>query len=191
VKTADMNVLDSMIKKLTPLGIYEFGNTMVKKELEVYAQELQSIRDDLDTIHSETFIQTAQLYGLTEREKIYSKSSPELPLQTRRTMLLKRYATNEKGASLSAISDYAASLGATVTVTEYIPYTLVVVDVVGSVFTEEMQDFIKEQMISIMPAHLLVEVYFNGAQWSEINSASSTWAQWDAQNRSWQDINGI
>ncbi|MDR0913934.1 MAG: DUF2313 domain-containing protein [Oscillospiraceae bacterium] len=185
-----MNVLDAMIKKLTPLEIYSFDNTTVKKELEVYAQELQNIQDDFDEMLGEAFIQTAKLYGLAEREKIYSKSSTELPLQTRRTMLMKRFAVNEKGAAPSSILDFATSLGATVTVSEYIPYTLVIVDVVDSVFTNERQEFIREQMLGIIPAHLLVEIYFNGTKWSEFNSQNSTWAQLNGQNKSWFVING-
>jgi uncharacterized protein YmfQ (DUF2313 family) len=179
-----------MIKKLTPLGIYSFNNTTIKKELEVYAEELQSIQDDFDEMLGEAFIQTAKDYGLTEREKIYSKSSPEVPVQKRRAMLMKRFAVNEKGAAHSAILDFAASLGVSVTVTEYIPFTTVIVDVVDSVFTNEMQNFIKEQMLGIIPAHLLAEVYFYGIQWAAFNSQNSTWAQRDGQNKSWFVLNG-
>ncbi|MCD8025632.1 MAG: hypothetical protein LUF33_01500 [Clostridiales bacterium] len=66
-----MDSFTSMKSKLLPLGLYtiEDGSNLYA-ELKAYAAGLDSVFENLDTMLREYFIDTAQTYGITEREKL-------------------------------------------------------------------------------------------------------------------------
>ena len=84
------NSYASMKAKLAPLGIYTLAEGSVTDcELKAYAAGIDRLFDTLDIAERESFIETAETYGLSEREKFADKEKPELPVNTRRELLLR------------------------------------------------------------------------------------------------------
>ena len=77
------NSYASMKAKLAPLGIYTLAEGSVTDcELKAYAAGIDRLFDTLDIAERESFIETAETYGLSEREKFADKEKPELPVSS-------------------------------------------------------------------------------------------------------------
>ncbi len=77
-----------MKNKLEAIGIYEITeNSNVSVELSAYAEELERLRLELDELYRELFIDTAQSYGLSERERVLGKEKSQFSIEARREML--------------------------------------------------------------------------------------------------------
>ena len=83
-----MDSFSSMKNKLSAIGIYNIENgSNIYNELKAYSVELDRIFSELDTMLREYFIETAQNYGITLREKFLGREKTEYPLEKRREML--------------------------------------------------------------------------------------------------------
>ena len=83
-----MNSFSSMKNKLSAIGIYNIENgSNIYNELKAYSVELDRIFSELDTMLREYFIETAQSYGITLREKFLGREKTEYSLEKRREML--------------------------------------------------------------------------------------------------------
>lgn len=92
-----MNSLDSMTKKLENTKIYAVkpgGRTYA--ELKAFAAGLDLLFNELDEMLKEYFIDTAQSYGLTERERFTGAVRDDLSIEKRRELLKIREQTNEE-----------------------------------------------------------------------------------------------
>ena len=77
-----MTSYESMRSKLLPLGLYRLAQgDVTDSELKAYAEGLDILFDALDEMERESFIPTAQSYGLSEREKFIFKETPELTVE--------------------------------------------------------------------------------------------------------------
>ncbi len=83
-----MGSFDSMKNKLAPLGVYslEDGSTTVC-ELKAYSEGLDPLFNRLEEFERESFIATAETYGLSERERFSDKEKPDLTVEQRRALL--------------------------------------------------------------------------------------------------------
>ena len=83
-----MGSFDSMKNKLAPLGVYslEEGSTAVC-ELKAYAEGLDPLFNRLQEFERESFIATAETYGLSERERFSDKEKTDLTVEQRRALL--------------------------------------------------------------------------------------------------------
>ena len=92
-----MNSLDSMTKKLENTKIYAVkpgGRNYA--ELKAFAAGLDLLFNELGEMLKEYFIDTAQSYGLTERERFTGAVRDDLSIEKRRKLLKIREQTNEE-----------------------------------------------------------------------------------------------
>lgn len=83
-----MNSFDSMKTKLEGTGLYKITDgSNIKAELSAYAEGLNTGFDTLETMERELFIDTAESFGITERERFVGKVRDEYSLEKRRGML--------------------------------------------------------------------------------------------------------
>lgn len=83
-----MNSFDSMKTKLEGTGLYRITeNSNIKAEISAYATGLDTAFDTLETMERELFIDTAESFGITERERFVGKIREEYPIEKRREML--------------------------------------------------------------------------------------------------------
>lgn len=92
-----MDSYTSMVKKLTDTKLYSVrtgGRTYA--ELKAFAAGLDLLFNELDEMLKEYFIDTAQSYGLTERERFTGAVRDDLSIEKRRELLKIREQTNEE-----------------------------------------------------------------------------------------------
>ncbi len=92
-----MDSFTSMSKKLVSTKIYSVNKGGANyAELKAFAKGLDLIFNQLDEMLKEYFIDTAQSYGLTERERFTGAVRDDLSVEKRRELLKVREQTNEK-----------------------------------------------------------------------------------------------
>ncbi|WP_449075855.1 putative phage tail protein [Ruminococcus sp.] len=92
-----MDSYTSMVKKLTDTKLYSVrtgGRTYA--ELKAFSTGLDLLFNELDEMLKEYFIDTAQSYGLTERERFTGAVRDDLSIEKRRELLKIREQTNEE-----------------------------------------------------------------------------------------------
>ena len=77
----------SMKKALEPLVLYDFDDTNISNELKAYAFVLDEINRDIEEMLNECFIDTANSYGLSNRELVIGAQRDDLSVAKRREML--------------------------------------------------------------------------------------------------------
>lgn len=92
-----MNSLDSMTKKLENTKIYAVNpGGRNYAEIKAFSVGLDMIFNELDEMLREYYIDTAQSYGLTERERFTGAVRDDLSIEKRRELLKIREQTNEE-----------------------------------------------------------------------------------------------
>ncbi len=83
-----MSAYESIKSKLNEVGIYSITDeSNISDELRVYGEELDLIADLLDEMLRELFVDTAESYGLSERERALGKEKSDFSIDQRREML--------------------------------------------------------------------------------------------------------
>lgn len=187
-----MAVIETFLKILSPLNIYNLSeNTNVYKELMTYAQELDLINLQLDILLRESFIITAEDYGLSLIEKIYTAPSADEDNSLRRERILNRLNIDDSCFTLEKIKNSITGFGAeNFQILEFPDRYNIVVEIYGD-YDETKISFIKNEVRKIMPAHQKNEVYFNGISWVEIDSQALSFDSMDAKAYSWNSIDEI
>lgn len=107
-----MNSLDSMTKKLENTKIYAVkpgGRNYA--EIKAFSVGLDMIFNELDEMLREYYIDTAQSYGLTERERFTGAVRDDLSIEKRRELLKTREQTNEKFCTPEAFNKILQGYG--------------------------------------------------------------------------------
>lgn len=83
-----MSSFESMKAKLESTGIYSVTEASnISKELKAYAEGLDIVFDELEIMERECFIETAESYGLSERERFVGVDRSGEALEKRRELL--------------------------------------------------------------------------------------------------------
>lgn len=187
-----MDSLSSVIQKLEPLGVYNLKpGSNIYWELYAYCKELDRLNTELDEMVKEAFIPTAETYGLTQKEKLYDQGSEGISTALRRSMLIKRFSARDDTFTLKDITVFISGLGIEFQLTESPKENTVIAEVSKSVYTQEKESFIKEQIQGVMPAHLNVEVYFGGKSWNVLDGQNDTFSRMDALNYTWEQFDNL
>ena len=184
-----MDALTSLREKLRPLGLYALdGNGVVDAELAAYAEGLDLLYEEMEELARECFVQTAESYGLESRERMAGALRPELSLAARREMLLYRGAVTSNDFTRESIERALVAAGFRASVTEYGGNQNLYVNCLelldASITAEEAMAAAAE----FLPAHLGCDYDFSPLTWTWIEQKEWTFAQMDAKDLSWQQI---
>lgn len=187
-----MATIDSFIKNLSPVKAYRLSEkSNLYYELQTYAQEFDRLRIQLDKLLRECFLFTAEDYGLSNFELIYTAAYNEETPQVRRDRIFQRLSIDDGCVTLSDVKKAIKSFGAeNFNIIEFYGRYNIVVEVYGEYSQSEI-DFIRTEIKKIMPAHQKAEVYFGGLSWSEIDSRNLAFSEMDAKNYSWNTIDEL
>lgn len=184
-----MNALNSLIKKHEPLGIYnitEGGN--IHCELEAYAEGLDMLSNELDTLLTECFSATAESFGLEEREKLWGRVRDDLSTEKRRQMLLLRSSFSLADFTLNGAQKIVSFLGLDAQVQEYPRMQRLVIDVSKEGFTEGQKKWIRSQLDALFPAHLETDIVWQGFSFDDADSKNLTFDNIDEKSLPWSEI---
>ncbi len=187
-----MSVINSFIKILTPLNIYNLNqSTNVYKELLVYANELDKLNFEMDTLLREGFVYTAESYGLSNIEKIYTAEDKTNTPELRREKIIGRLSINDSSFTLKDMKNSLLSLGVQeYKIIEYPSRNKIVIEISGE-YTNSEVAFIKAEIEKLAPVSYEVQVTFWGLSWSEIENKNLSFNSMDLQDLSWEKIDEL
>lgn len=187
-----MAVIDSFLKILRPLNIYNLSeNSNVYNELLTYAKELDILNLEIETLLREGFIFTAESYGLSNIEKIYTAEDTQNTPQSRRDKILERLKLNDSSFSLKEMENALKSLGVKeYKILEYPARLMLVFEITGD-YTEAEISFIKSEIHKLAPVSYDIQINFWGLTWNEFESRNLSFNSLDLQNLSWQEIDEL
>lgn len=181
---------ESMKSVLDSTKLYHFDNSQISFELMAYANVIDKLNSDIEDMLNECFIETACDYGLSNLEQVIGVVRDDLSIAKRRDVLQKREKINSSSFTYAKIYQALQSFSFTFDLYEFPSLYLVVVDVTGE-YTQAQKAWIKTQVMKIMPAHLSVDIVFNGISWEQIDSNNYTFSYMDRCNMTWQEIDNI
>ncbi len=179
-----------MKEALYPLDLYSFDDTKISYELMAYSVVFDELNNELCTMLSERFVQSASSYGLSEREIVVGAQREDLNIEERREMLMLRNSLDNNSFTLSKIKNALKSFGLSCNVYEYPNQFVIVLDAIGT-YKSEQQAWIRAEVQKIMPAHLQVQVIFGGPSWDTIDQNNNTYAYLDSLDMTWDSIDNL
>lgn len=180
----------SMCDALTPLGLYSFESTNVNKELLTYAVAIDELNNMLNDLLCDCFIDSATDFGLSQRELVIGAVRDDLSVDKRRSMLKLRESISLSSFTPSEIKKSLESFGLTCEVYEFPTLYITVVDATGK-YTTAQKAWIRSQVEKIMPAHLQVQVVFNGPSWAQIDENDNNFSYMNIKNYTWEQIDNL
>lgn len=184
-----MNMLDSMKSKLEPLCLYNFSDSsLVNKELKAYVEGLNNLYDMLKELEKECFISTAQDYGLSLREKMYSSVRSNLTIDERREMLNYRYSITSNDFNKQSIEKALIAAGIRGYIIEVPKENKIYINCLELFDTMVTKNMAQEEAEKFLPAHLLYDFDFRPLQWIQIEDKNMTFSQMDAKDLTWNEI---
>lgn len=188
-----MTIIENMIKHLKPLKLYKLNEgTGIYNELSVYANALEQSVTEADALLKESFITTAEDYGLSIREKIWGLPRTELTTKKRRNAIAERFCINYSDCTLSTMKKFLASLGVQAAITEISnKYRVYIYVENGSTFSIPVRKYINEQAEAFFPAHLEIFLDYRVANWDTLDSHKTMFSTYDSFNYTWDRVEHI
>lgn len=184
-----MTALDSMIKKLTPLNVYDLSSSsLIYAELVAFAVGLDFLRDSTDMLLKECFVATAEDFGITERERMWGNIRTDLTLDKRRTMLTRRLSFSPQDFTPEGFNKVLEFMGIEGEIEEQPKALRISLKLTQREYSAALREWIVAQLKGLFPAHLLWDVVFPGFCWSDIDTSGNTFSAIDAKGYLWQKI---
>ena len=184
-----MTSLNSLKQKLRPRGVYNLNdNSLISAELSAYSVALDSIESMLSEMEKERFIATATTYGLSMRELTFGVEQSEKPTESRRNMLLYRYAINSEDFNESSIKKVMENVGINGYIIEVPDKNIIYINCLSLDDPSADKSYIKSMVEEFLPAHLDCIFDFRNLQWNTIDGKNNTFNTIDSKNLTWDEI---
>lgn len=184
-----MKSLESMINKLSPLGVYNLSEGSVNyAELAAFSVGLDILKDSLDEILRESFVLTAEGYGLENLERIVGNVRSDLSLSERREMLTERLSLSIGDFTPEGFGRMLRLMGVEGEIEEYPAAQRIVINLSEGDYNNAQREWIISQAKELLPAHSEWDVVFAGFDWKKSDSLQQTFARIDGKGYIWKDI---
>ena len=156
-----MRAYESMVQKLRPLGIYRLAEgTVLDSELKAYAEGLDPLLERLEEMERESFIPTAEGYGLHERERFIDRERTALPVAERRQKLISDELLGSTDATAAGFRQYLIDCGLQdFRLTQNYARRMVVV-FINDLLTDGQKKLITQKILQAAPSHLTIDIGF-------------------------------
>lgn len=162
-----MSSLESMINKLSPLGVYNLSeDSVVYAELAAFSAGLDIIRETLDLLLKENFIATAEDFGIEVYEHLVGTPRKDLPLEKRRQMLLERLSMNTDDFTPDGFEKMQKMLGVEGSIEEYPESMRVTLNFSQDSYSYAQKEWIATQAKALFPAHIESDIVFAGVSFA-------------------------
>lgn len=183
-----MNILEKLIKLHKPVGVYDIkegGN--IYRELSVYADALDELLQELETVQREGFILSAEDEGLSQIEQVFGGVRYDLAPTQRRSMIKARCSLSSGDFTPSVLSKFMDVLGIQAQVWEYPSVFRLTFRVEGE-HPLSRRKWIASQLKALLPAHLEVDPVFEGFSFADIKKNNLTFGEMEKKAMNWADI---
>lgn len=148
-----MSTYDSMKKGLQMTGLYTLdGKTGVDFELQAYAAGLDPVVEDLKTLRRESFLSTAESYGLTKAETIFGQTNFSGTADEARARLIAADSVTPDDCTLESIQALMNSLGFELTIKSDEKSGTVTYHITKTPSGDKA--FLRQKLETFAPAHL-------------------------------------
>lgn len=181
-----MASLEEMKRILAPLGFYDLTQgSVVSRELETYALEIDRIREELAAILREALILTAEDKGLAQMERLFGSPHEEWTVQQRRERLIYRLSLMQEDFTKSGIARALLSVGYSGTVTEDLENETLLLEKIGG--SEDPADYLAviEGARELLPAHLRFSFDIEAPTWNRLDAQDKTFNERDKAAVPW------
>lgn len=183
-----MKALESMTAKMKAAKIYSLsGNTTVDYELQAYAQGLDMVCGELETLQRESFVATASDYGLENAEKLLRIGAQENE-EERRNAVMKRCAVTPNDFTVGDMERIFAMEGIDARICERFADQCIYVNCMAASPTEEKKEAVLQTAKNYLPAHLNAELDFRSISWNNIDQVDETFDSHDGAELVWDSI---
>lgn len=183
-------VLNNMKRALAPIGAYNTSGRELNAELRAYADELELLYELLDGVLPERFTATAGDEGLSVYEGYFGPARTDKTIAERRQMFRERLSLGGSDFTPAGVRQALDSFGLEYVITEF-PSAYQLTILAATDHDRAEQRFISREVAKIIPAHIEYQLLFNTATWSELDARDLTFAQWESENMTWDDIDSI
>lgn len=183
-------VYERMRSAHTPIGAYADDAPQLEAELHAYADELERVYSELDTILPERFLLTADDEGLSAYEELFGPARTGEDLAVRRERLRKRLTLGGTDFTLSGVSRALDSFGLSYVIAQFPRYYRLNI-IAEADYTEAEQAFIRREVEKIIPPHIDFQLVFNTLSWDELDARDKTFAALDNDNLTWARIDAL
>lgn len=184
-----MESINLIKSKLKPLGLYNLEpGTLIYAELMSYAVALDVLYDKLEEIEKEMFVNTAESYGLSLREKAFGYKRTNVSLETRREMLKYRSSITSSNFNKAQIEDALKASGINGYIIEVPNEYLMHINCLEVIDTETSNEEVENSARKFMPAHIKTIFDFRPLQWSYIDSMDLNFGEMDSKDLTWNEI---
>lgn len=173
---------------MTYLPRYYETSRVMRGIMQVGGAELDNLRQALDEILAQTFVQTAT-WGLDKwEEELGLPVTPDQPIEERRDKIISRlrgYGT----ATISVIKSVAEAYdkGRVDVIEDHAAYTVIIRFVDTRGVPPNLAD-LQAAVRAVLPAHLDVVYQFNYLIWNELDAKGWTWDYLDSLNLTWDEL---
>lgn len=154
-----MTVYERLVDIISKFKIYDVESPVTKGELKACNTGFQLLRDYMDEMIRECFVQTATDYGLTIKEHYFDSIPRNNTIQERRDMLLNILSVDYNDFNLEGVKKFLNYYPISYTITEHHDSYLVVINIVKDTWIEENFDFMQETVNKFFPAHIRIQIY--------------------------------
>ena len=182
-----MNPLQSMKKKIAPLGIYNLDGALLLAELQAYAGELSALAAAWEELKREIFLPTAQSYGLSLREELCGPRREYLDAAARREMLARRFAVTQEDCRREDVERALRACGLEGSLQER-PGQALYFNCLNTLDEFRTADEARAAAEEFLPAHLTVEFDMRASTWDVMDAWDQDFDTVDAKDLAWQEI---
>ena len=183
-------VLEDMLEALEPIGCYDTSAPHLRAEIRVYAEEIERLYAELDSIIDERFIATAGDEGLSAYEEMFGPAMTGETAADRRERLRLRFGLGEGDFTPSGVRRALDSFGFEYTMSEFPSQDCL--DIVATAdYSAARQSFISREIGKIMPSHTEYRLTFNTMTWDQLDARGKTFTSLDNDNMTWAQIDSI
>ncbi len=185
-----MSAINSMVTKLSTLPIYDLNidGSLVMAELLAYNEGFALLQRKLDELERECFISTAESFGISLKERVYSSIKDDLTLAQRREMLIYRYSVTSNDFNKESIEKALVSAGIRCYIIENPSQKSIYINCLERFDTMISQNASQSLAEKFLPAHLEYTFDFRPLQWSQIEAKDLTFQQMDDADLTWDQI---
>ncbi len=185
-----MSHMGNMTARLKPLGLYSLeSSTVVYKELLCYAQQLETVADEIGNLLKEAVVTSAEAYGIEMWEQLWGVKRSDMDIAKRRQAISERLALTGRSCTIADAKNFFLSLGAKAEFSEdYIKNRLYIHITNGSEISMNFRKYISAQALEFLPAHLAVFLDYRQGNWNTLDKRNNTFNTYDAMNYTWDSL---
>ena len=183
-----MNYAEELKRLLRPLGVYRLNGSIGGAELESIGDALDAVQEELEQLHREADLSTAEGAGLEAMASLFARRPVTEDTARLRNALAALLRVGGDSFTLAAINDNLAGCGLNAVASEAAePRTVNVsfpeVPGIPDGF-EEMKKIIED----ILPCHLAVEYVFWYITWAMMEQRFATWGDIEKRDLTWEEL---